>query len=206
MADDAGQDLVDRLRRGDVEALGPYFELRQDHLLMYIQKKLGTALRAKIEPEDIFQEVGASAVTALPSYDMGDRDPFGWLCQLVDRRIVDAHRRFFEAEKRAAAKEVAGNASAGTSGQAALIDLMVASMTSPSMVFSRNQRVMRMLAALDELPEEPREALRLRYVLGLPSKEIAKRMGKSDGSVRVMLSRALDKLQSIMGPDDAPRR
>lgn len=205
MGEDAGQELVDRLRQGDVEALGPYFELRQSHLLMYIQRKLGTALRAKIEPEDIFQEVCTSAVKALPTYKLGDRDPFGWLCQLVDRRIVDAHRRYFEAEKRAAAKEVAGNAKA-TSGRAALIDLMVASMTSPSMVFSRNQRVMRMLGALDELPEEPKEALRLRYVLGLPSKEIAERMGKSDGSVRVMLSRALDKLQGIMGPDDAPRR
>ncbi|MDJ0976593.1 MAG: sigma-70 family RNA polymerase sigma factor [Planctomycetota bacterium] len=205
MADEDGQQLVDRLRDGDVEALGPYFELRQGHLLMYIQRKLGTALRAKIEPEDIFQEVCTSAVKALPTYKLGDRDPFGWLCQLVDRRIVDAHRRYFEAEKRAAAKEVAGNAQA-TSGRAALIDLMVASMTSPSMVFSRNQRVMRMLAALDDLPDEPKEALRLRYVLGLPSKEIAERMGKSDGSVRVMLSRALDKLQGIMGPDDAPRR
>ena len=205
MADEDGQQLVDRLREGDVEALGPYFELRQSHLLMYIQRKLGTALRAKIEPEDIFQEVCTSAVKALPTYKLGDRDPFGWLCQLADRRIVDAHRRYFEAEKRAAAKEVAGNAQA-TSGRAALIDLMVASMTSPSMVFSRNQRVMRMLSALDELPDEPKEALRLRYVLGLPSKEIAERMGKSDGSVRVMLSRALDKLQGIMGPDDAPRR
>lgn len=202
------QDLVDRLRKQDVEALGPYLELRRGHLLAYITRKLGPALRAKVEPEDLFQEVGASAITALPTYDMGDRDPFGWLCQLADRRIVDAHRRFFEAEKRAAGREVAGNAPAGkgSAQQAGLIDLLVASMTSPSMVFSRNARVMRMLGAIEQLPEDQREALRMRYVLGLPSKEIANRLGKSDGATRVMLTRSLDKLQSIMGEDDAPHR
>ncbi len=206
MAGDAGQELVDRLRQRDVDALGPYLELRRGHLMAYIEKKLGPALRAKIEAEDVFQEVGTSAIRALPGYQLGERDPFGWLCQLADRRIVDAHRRFFEAEKRAAAREVAGNASPPDSGRAALIDVLVASMTSPSMVFSRNQRIMRMLGALEQLQEDHKEALRLRYVLGLPSKEIAQRMGKSDGSVRVMLSRALDKLQGIMGADDAPHR
>lgn len=201
------QQLVDRLRQQDVAALGPYLEERRGPLLGYIEKKLGPALRAKIEADDIFQEVGASALQALPGYELGDRDPFGWLCQLADRRIVDAHRRFFEAGKRAAGREVAGNApSGGESGRGGLIDLLVASMTTPSMVFSRNQRVMRMLSALEQLADGPKEVLRLRYVQGLASKEIAARIGKSDGSVRVMLSRALDKVQEVMGADDAPHR
>ncbi len=207
MGTDATQELVDRLRRRDAGALGPYLELRRAHLLAYITRKLGTALRAKIEPEDIFQEVSASAVTALPGYDMGDRDPFGWLCQLADRRIVDSHRRFFEAEKRAAAREVAGNAGGGgADGKAELINLLVASMTTPSMVFSRNARAMRMLSAIEQHPDDQKEALRLRYVQGLPSKEIAERVGRTDGATRVMLSRALDKLHDLMGADDAPHR
>ena len=40
--------------------------------------------------------------------------------------------------------------------------------------------------------------LRLRYLEGLPSKEIADRLGKSDGAVRVMLTRSLDKLQKLL--------
>ncbi len=55
-----------------------------------------------------------------------------------------------------------------------------------------------MLAALDTLPEHEREALRLRYLVGLPSKEIAKRFDKSDGAMRVMISRALTKLQEML--------
>ena len=58
-----------------------------------------------------------------------------------------------------------------------------------------------MFDALAELPESDREALRLRYVEGLPTKEIAAKLGKSDGAVRVMLSRAVDKLQQMLGDE-----
>ena len=64
-------------------------------------------------------------------------------------------------------------------------------MTSPSAAFSRNEREYRLLTALDQLPEDGRQALRMRYVQGMPSKEIAEQMGKTDGAVRVALARTL---------------
>ena len=74
-------------------------------------------------------------------------------------------------------------------------------MTTPSAAFSRDQRQLRVLAALDTLPEEQREAIRLRYLVGLPSKEIAQKLGKTDGAIRVMLSRSLGKLQEMLAED-----
>ena len=55
-----------------------------------------------------------------------------------------------------------------------------------------------MLAALETLPADQQEALRLRYLRGLPSKEIALRLGKSDGAIRVMLSRGIARLQILL--------
>jgi RNA polymerase sigma-70 factor (ECF subfamily) len=46
-----------------------------------------------------------------------------------------------------------------------------------------------------------REAIHLRYVENMPSKDIAERLGKSDAAIRVMLSRAVKKLQDILGDD-----
>ena len=71
-------------------------------------------------------------------------------------------------------------------------------MTTPSQAFSRDQRQLRMLAALETLPQDQCEALRLRYLVGLPSKEIAAKFGKSDGAMRVMISRALSKLNEML--------
>ena len=78
-------------------------------------------------------------------------------------------------------------------------------MTSPTQALSRKGKEARLFEALATLPADQRDALRLRYLEGLSSKEIAARLGKSDGAVRVMLTRSLDRLQHILGPDDAPR-
>src|SRR5262249_25253570 len=104
MADDEEQ-LVAKVRKGDTDALAQYLTLRNRHLLAYVERQLGPALRRKLEPDDIIQEVSIEAVRSLDSIDLSERDPFSWLCQLAERRIIDAHRRFFEAQKRDAGRE-----------------------------------------------------------------------------------------------------
>jgi RNA polymerase sigma-70 factor (ECF subfamily) len=195
------EELVVKLRQGDKNALAEFLTLRTRHLLAFIERQVGPALRRKIEPDDILQEVSIEAVRGLESIDLTERDPFSWLCQIAERRIIDAHRRFFEAQKRDAGRESSLGTPGGDSKQAALVDLLVASMTTASQAFSRNLREVKLMEAMQKLPEEQREALRLRYVDGLPSKEIAERLGKSDGAIRVMLTRSLGNLQELLGPD-----
>jgi RNA polymerase sigma-70 factor (ECF subfamily) len=205
MSTDDQSALVERIRRGDVQALADFVTARRGPLLGYIERQLGAALRRKLEPDDIIQEVSAEAVRSLSGIDLSERDPFGWLCQLAERRIIDAHRRFFGAQKRSAAREVPLGTPAGAdASRLAIIDMLVASMTSASQAFSRNQREHLLIEALATLPEDQREALRLRYIEGMPSKEIATRLGKTDGAVRVMLTRSLNRLQSVLGPEAEP--
>ncbi len=195
---DSSTHLLDRIRAKDTDALATYIDLNRPQLLAFIDRKLGVGLKRKVEPEDLLQEVSADAVRGLQDVTLLDDEPFSWLCQIAQRRIIDAHRRFFGAQKRDAAKEVPlGGPAAGTQ-QGGLINLLINSMTTPSEAFSRNAREAKLLAALNELPEIQREALRLRYVENLPSKEIAKQLGKTDGALRVMLTRSLKKLEEIM--------
>lgn len=196
--------LVKKLKAGDVEALAHYVEQRRGPLMGYIEKQLGSALRRKLEPEDVLQEVSAEAVRSLGLVDLSERDPFGWLCQLAERRIIDAHRRFFGAQKRDAGREVPLGTPGGDQSRAALIDMLVASMTSASQAFSRNQREHRLAEAMAQLPADQREAIRLRYLEGLPSKQIAEKLGRTDGAVRVMLTRTLNRLLELLGPESGP--
>jgi len=201
---DSDDTLDDRIRHHDLSALAEYLSTNRKPLLTFIERQLGAALRRKIEVDDIFQELSVEAVRSLPEADFEHRDPFGWLCQIAERRIIDAHRRYFGAQKRDAGREVPLGSPGGDSEHAAIIDLLVVSMTTATQAMSRNQREVRLLEAMATLPEEQREALRLRYVEGLPSKEIAERLGKTDGSVRVMLTRALGRLQQILGTESNP--
>ena len=90
--------------------------------------------------------------------DLGDRDPFSWLCQLAEQRIIDAHRKLVAAQKRSADREVQGPAHGADTQRGGFIDLIVASMTTPSGALSRDQREFRLLEALKNLPEESQTA------------------------------------------------
>lgn len=194
----ASSPLIDKVRAGDTAALADYIEQHRRQLLAYIERQLGTALRRKVEAEDIFQEVSADAVRSLATIDLSERDPFSWLCQVAERRIIDAHRRFFDAQKRDAGREVAAHGGSSTESPG-LINMLVASMTSPSQAFSRHAKEARLNEAIAQLTEEQREVVRLRYVEGWPTKRIAEQLGKSDVSIRVMLTRTVQKLQEMLG-------
>ncbi len=197
--------LVNRVKQRDLSALAEYLLTQRKPLLAFIDRQLGAALRRKIEIDDVFQEVSVEAIRSLPEADFDHREPFSWLCQIAERRIIDAHRHHFGAQKRDAGREVPLGSPGADSQHAAIIDMLVASMTTATQALSRKGREARLFEALATLPADQREALRLRYIEGLPSKEIASKMGKSDGSVRVMLTRALGRLQQVLGPKEAPR-
>ena len=193
-------DLVARIHSRDAQALADFIAGHRPQLMAFIERQLGTGLRRKVEPDDVFQETSAEAIRALPTAELGDRDPFSWLCQVAERRIIDLHRHFFGAQKRDAGREVPLGSDRGSDAQpAGLINLLVASLTTPSQAFSRNAREARLLEALAKLPQEQQSALRMRYIENLPSKQIAERLGKSDAAIRVMLTRSLKRLNELLG-------
>jgi RNA polymerase sigma-70 factor (ECF subfamily) len=192
-------EILARVKKGDALALGEYLDEHRGQLLAYIEGNMSAELRRKLESQDVLQEVSISALQSLAEIDLADRDPFLWLCQLAHRRIIDSHRRFIASQKRSAKREVPQKNPAAETGQGDFFDKLVVTMTTPSAAFSRNERHMRLEQAVAKLPDDAREALRLRYVENLPSKEVAERLGKSDGAVRVLLTRSLQRLQSLLG-------
>jgi len=199
--DDVAAEFAARIRNKDSQALVEFIELRRPQLLAFIERNLSALLGRKIEAADILQEVSLSAVGSLDTLELGDRDPFSWLCQLAEHKIIDAHRKLVAAKKRSADRELAPPEASAETQRGGFIDMLVVSMTSPSGAFSRDQREFRLQQALKNLPHESQEALRLRYVEGLPSKEIASRLQKTDGATRVLLTRSLAKLQELLRND-----
>ena len=52
---------------------------------------------------------------------------------------------------------------------------------------------------LDHLPEDRREALIMRFALGMDNREIARALGRTDGATKVLIHRAIRQLQEEMG-------
>jgi RNA polymerase sigma-70 factor (ECF subfamily) len=190
--------LIERIHQGDTAALAEYIQGRRPQLLAYISRNLGGALQSKIEAEDILQEATLESLRRIAELQERDRDPFGWLCQIAEHRIIDAHRRLIGAQKRAADREVGIGASEEDGGRTPFVNMLIASITSPSAAFSRNHKQIQIDEAMAMLPEEARDALRMRYAEGLATKDIAERLGKSDGAIRVLLTRSLSRLQAMI--------
>jgi RNA polymerase sigma-70 factor (ECF subfamily) len=183
---------------GGGSALSLFAEAHRPALTAYVARRLGDLLRSKVEPEDIVQETLAVALRDLEGGNFNRRDPFGWLCHLADQRIVDAYRRYVRSQKRSAAREVRPAPRGDDSSRPNFSQMLQASLTTPSAACVRNEQQDQLAAALATLPQEQRDALQMHFLEGLPSKEIAQRLGKEDVAVRVMLSRGVQKLRRLM--------
>jgi RNA polymerase sigma-70 factor (ECF subfamily) len=54
------------------------------------------------------------------------------------------------------------------------------------------------IAKLDDLSEDRREALIMRFALGMSNREIARALGRTDGATKVLIHRALKQLEEAM--------
>src|SRR6476660_6284879 len=63
----------------------------------------------------------------------------------------------------------------------------------------------RSLACVQELPDDRREALIMRFALGMDNQEIARALGRSDGATKVLIHRAIRQLEGLVATAEAPR-
>jgi RNA polymerase sigma-70 factor, ECF subfamily len=69
--------------------------------------------------------------------------------------------------------------------------------TTEDLVEGRDE-LARILEGVKELPDDRREALIMRFALGMDNREIARAMGRTDGATKVLLHRAIKQLEEIV--------
>jgi RNA polymerase sigma-70 factor (ECF subfamily) len=62
-----------------------------------------------------------------------------------------------------------------------------------------------LIDSLATLPNDQREVLVLRFIVGLPTRDVAAAMNRSDGAVTAIQLRALDKLRERLAAKDGPK-
>ena len=173
-------------KAGDQSAYERLFSLHADRVLVFIRARLGK-LREKIEPEDVLQDAFLSAHRSFDDFEYTDDGAFlRWLCRIIDNRMRDAHD-YFSAKKR---QEV---------------DVPRSALTGPVTALHRIENRERLERALEELGDDHREVLLLRYFGGLSAEDAGKRMDRTAGAVRNLTVRALAELGKHVGPDSKPQ-
>jgi RNA polymerase sigma-70 factor, ECF subfamily len=76
-----------------------------------------------------------------------------------------------------------------------------ASHTTEELVEGRDE-LSRVLDGVDRLPDDRREALIMRFALGMDNREIARAMGRSEGATKVLIHRAIKQLEGLVSPQE----
>jgi RNA polymerase sigma-70 factor (ECF subfamily) len=76
-------------------------------------------------------------------------------------------------------------------------DLLRTTHTTEDLVEGRDE-LARILEGVKDLPDDRREALIMRFALGMDNREIARAMGRTDGATKVLIHRAIKQLEEIV--------
>jgi RNA polymerase sigma-70 factor (ECF subfamily) len=177
IAPSALRDEIEGACRGDAAAFRLLFERYHQRVYRYAFARMGRA----DEASDLVQDVFLSVWRALPSFTYEHEGSFpAWLFRIASRRLGDRVRQQVKRQT------------------VPLDDAPEGRIEFEGLAVSR-----RLLAdALAKLPARQREVLLLRFVAGLPVRDIAGSMGKSEAAVTALQMRGLAKLRRYIGRDD----
>jgi RNA polymerase sigma-70 factor, ECF subfamily len=156
--------------------------------------------RAKFDPSDIVQQTMLEAVRGWPQFRGGtEAELAAWLRQILAHVLLHEMRRFGAAQRRDVGREVSLEQALAESSRR-LKDALAAPGSSPSEQTDRHELELRLADALVRLPADYAEVIMLRNVEGLSHDEIAQRMGRGVGAVRMLWVRALGRLRQELEP------
>jgi RNA polymerase sigma-70 factor, ECF subfamily len=174
-------------------------EQYRSYLRLIARLQLPPQIAAKIDASDIVQETMLNAHRALGDFRGKSREEWvAWLRQILKRTILHAARDWGrECRDVKLERPIAASVDASS---ARLETYLAADVTSPSLQAGRNERLVRLAAALETLPAEQCEAIELHYWHGWTLAAIGEHQGRSTGSVAGLVHRGLAKLRDAL-PD-----
>lgn len=140
----------------------------------------------RMDPDEILQDSFVAAFEAIERFRwQGDDSLFRWLCGIAKHRMMKTADKSRQHER--------------------LTDDhgMSESVESPSKGVRRDERLSRLQQAIDNLPADYGQVLRLARIEGLRIKQIADRMKRSPDSVKHLLARALIRLRESFGDTES---
>ena len=194
------RDLLARCRAGEAAARDQLFGRYRHYLWLLAQAQLGRLVRAKCDASDVVQMTLLEAHRDLRQFTgREEAELLAWMRRILAHNLFNEHRRF-SAKRRQATREVSIDHVLGGIEQSSLSlgRGLADSAPPPSQLAAKREAAVAMADCLAQLPEDYRTVLVLRILEGLPAEEVAERMGRTAGAVRMLQLRALGAMRKLM--------
>ncbi len=189
-------ELLQRARAGDSEALAGLVGRYREFVRLLVRSRCGGRLQARIDSSDLIQETLLRVSRHIDQFQGNSEEEWrAWLTRIAEREVIGQLRHHLGAARRDAAREQHLTPPSSSNGGSRLEQWWARSQSSPSQAAMRQERVLALTSALGRLPDDYREVLVLRHLEGLGFAEIAERLDRSPGAVRILWTRALKRLR-----------
>lgn len=187
-----------------VAALAEIFTEEAERLRASIRSRLGSALRGRVDADDILQESYLAAVARLRHRRDADREQLlGWVRFIVDQTLIDMQRFHLVAARRSVLRERSTDQTGGD-GVDAFAPLRLARNASPVDGIIRGERIEATLQAIGQLGEVDRYLIVARCVRGLSNAQVSELLHLTPENTAVRLTRAKQRVRDLIdAPDTA---
>jgi RNA polymerase sigma-70 factor (ECF subfamily) len=194
------QELVRRAAAGDEAALRRLLLAHHDQLAATIARQLPLDLQPTVSADDVLQEAYLVAFRKIREFELGASGGFqAWLTSIAEHRLSDLIKWRRRAKRGGGWKPAELRPANDESTVIDMLQVLAADSRTPSREACLHEAMAAMQTALENLKEDAREALRLRYLEGLPVAEVAERIGRSEGAVHMLCTRGLQSLREELG-------
>ncbi len=176
MGEPDDRELVARARRGDQPAFAVLFDRHFPRIFAYC--------RARTLDDGLAEELAVStftrAFTRLDRFRWDGHDWIAWLFRIAHRLCIDAYRA------RQARPQIA------------VLPHTLEAPTNPAREAEERLEAERLQALVAKLPEPQQTVIRLRFFHDLPTRQVAKVIGRRVGAVEALQHRALARLRALL--------
>jgi len=190
----AAKTLLEQARQGDREALGRLLESQRATLHRLAERQLLGRIAVRVDASDIIQQTFLEAHRSFRQFAGADaRELAAWLQRILDHKVAGAIRDHALLQKRNVRRDRSMDDSHG--GMASLKQQLDAGLSSPSQKAIRGEEAQRLAQALTVLPDDQREAVRLRHLEGWALADIARHLGRSSAATAGLIKRGMQVLR-----------
>jgi RNA polymerase sigma-70 factor (ECF subfamily) len=189
---------IEEARQVRADALARLLESFRNYLRLLARTGIDDSLQGKADPSDLVQETLGKAYERFGQFrGQTEGELAAWLRQILTHNLADLVRRYRMARARHVARERSLEELLDASS-AALGNLIAGHGSSPSRSAQRRELSVVLADALADLSEDHREVIVLRSLEELDWDEVARRMRRSPGAVRLLWTRALRQLRPLI--------
>jgi RNA polymerase sigma-70 factor (ECF subfamily) len=186
--------LLEKAQQGDREALGRLLEAQRAALHRLAERQLDERIAVRVDASDIIQQTFLEAHRSFRQFAGQDtRELTAWLRGILDHKVAGAIRDHALLQKRSVHRDRSLDDSHGD--RASSKKKLDAGISTPSQKVIRREQEQLLMKALSVLPDDQREAVRLRHLEGLALADIARFLGRSPAATAGLIKRGMRVLR-----------